>query len=407
MRRIPHRKKPPALGRLIILITSVFVIAMGGVKAVRWFGDDAAESAVQESVAVDIDTARARIDQNDAAGARELLAPLTAAPDSRTRVEAGYMLARLDHQEGKNADALSRVQGVLDQHPDSPLRPKLTVLKGNILESQGNASQAVALYREVADTAPPELKAAALTGLGRAAQREDDLVAARDFYQQAMRSAAWNSEDWNEALDALGTVNIETIFKLGSTAESRVYTVGSGDTLTGIGNKLNTTQGLLTRANGLSEEDTLQIGQQLKYTPKDFRIVIERSTCRLFLLDNGGVFKRYDAGLGAAGSETTLGSYKIGNKQKDPVWHKPGVGPIPALDPGNELGTRWMPLVPVDDNLPKDLGIHGTIHPETIGTYCSNGCARLHKTDVEELYDLVVRSTPVDIVEVFTPDDLG
>ena len=407
MRRISHRKKPPTLRRLIILITGVFIIVMGGIKAVQWFGNDAAESAVQESVAVDIDTARARIDQDDIAGARKLLAPLTTAPDSRTRVEAGYMLARLDHQEGKGADALSRVQELLEQHPDSPLRPKLTVLKGNILEGQGDATQAVALYREVADTAPPELKAAALTGLGRAAQRDTDLSAAKDYYQQAMHSAAWNSADWNEALDALGTVNVDTIFKLGSTADSKIYTVGSGDTLTGIGNKLNTTQGLLTRANGLSEEDTLHIGQQLKYTPKDFRIVIERSTCRLFLLDTDGIFKRYDTGLGAAGSETTLGGYKIGNKQKDPVWHKPGAGPIPALDPTNELGTRWMPLVPVDDNLPKDLGIHGTIHPETIGSYCSNGCARLHKADVEELYDLVVRSTPVDVVEVFTPDDLS
>ena len=62
-----------------------------------------------------------------------------------------------------------------------------------------------------------------------------------------------------------------------------------------------------------------------------------------------------------------------------------------------------MPLIPVDEGLPRDLGIHGTIAPETIGSFSSSGCARMLNEEVEELYDLVVRSTPVDIVEVFEP----
>ncbi|MCC6142734.1 MAG: L,D-transpeptidase, partial [Candidatus Hydrogenedentes bacterium] len=122
---------------------------------------------------------------------------------------------------------------------------------------------------------------------------------------------------------------------------------------------------------------------------------------------NEGIFKRYSVGLGMPGYETTPGKYKIGNKQKDPTWHKPGAEPIPAGDPRNELGTRWMPLVPTEEGLPTDLGIHGTIAPETIGKFESHGCARLHKEEVEELYDLVVRSTPVEIVEVWQPGESG
>lgn len=76
---------------------------------------------------------------------------------------------------------------------------------------------------------------------------------------------------------------------------------------------------------------------------------------------------------------------------------------MPPNDPANELGTRWMPLAPADAGLPTDLGIHGTIAPETIGKYESHGCPRMFKKDVEELYDLVVRSTPVEIVERMTP----
>ena len=106
------------------------------------------------------------------------------------------------------------------------------------------------------------------------------------------------------------------------------------------------------------------------------------------------------------GHETTLGSYKIGNQAKDPPWYKPGSAPTPPGDPNNGLGTRWMPLIPLQDGLPTDLGIHGTISPETIGKFSSHGCARMHREEVEELYDLVVRSTPVDIVETYAGEEI-
>src|SRR5690606_13008720 len=149
----------------------------------------------------------------------------------------------------------------------------------------------------------------------------------------------------------------------------------------------------LTRANGITEDSSLQVGQRLKYTPKDFRIVIDRATNRLFVVDSQGIFKMYRVGLGAPGSETTPGSYRIGDKIKDPTWHKPGHGPIPPVDPANELSTRWMQLVPEEEGLPKDLGIHGTLSPESIGLYSSNGCARMLTEEVEELFDVVVRAT--------------
>ena len=99
---------------------------------------------------------------------------------------------------------------------------------------------------------------------------------------------------------------------------------------------------------------------------------------------------------------TPNGNYTIQNKKKDPTWRRPGDGKeFKPGDPENELGTRWMSFW-------KDrLGIHGTIKPETVGLYSSAGCARLMPEEVEELYDLVVRATPVDIVEVFTPPQGG
>ncbi|WP_230137514.1 L,D-transpeptidase, partial [Peribacillus frigoritolerans] len=40
-------------------------------------------------------------------------------------------------------------------------------------------------------------------------------------------------------------------------------------------------------------------------------------------------------------------------------------------------------------------GIHGTNQPSSIGKYISNGCVRMHKSDVERLYEKVPIGTKV------------
>ena len=200
----------------------------------------------------------------------------------------------------------------------------------------------------------------------------------------------------------LGDLNTSLLFSQMPTPDSKTHVVTKGESLTSIGSQLNITQGQLLRANGMENANRLQLNQMLKYTPKDFNIVIERSTCRIYLMDSEGIFKVYRTGLGREGKATNLGKYKIGNKEKDPTWHKPGAVPIPPGDPENELGTRWLPLIPEEAGLPTDLWIHGTIQPDSIGKYSSSGCPRMHNAEVEELYDLVVRSTPVQIVESYS-----
>jgi lipoprotein-anchoring transpeptidase ErfK/SrfK len=323
--------------------------------------------------------------------------------DAAERELCRIILAR---KEGRSTEALALAEKAVNAYAATPTFPVLQGEYARLLESQGRHEEALALYKALCEQAPSEFQAVGFLGLGRRADREGDLLQAQTHFQEAVRRAAWDSEVWNEALDALGRVNVALIFSPLQTPESRIYVVQRGDTLTNIGIKLNTTQGLLLRANNLKEGEALRPGQKLKYTPKDFRIIIERSTCRLFLVDKSGIFKRYRVGLGMPGFETTLGRYVIGNKQKDPTWFKPGSKPIPPGDPTNELGTRWMPLVPIEEGLPTDLGIHGTIAPETIGQYKSHGCPRMLKEDVEELYDLVVRATPVDIVETVEPNML-
>ncbi len=397
------RHRDYGLLKIIAAIVAVLLVGFGIVQGALWLGANAFGGVDLATALEDLERAQARHDAGDLQGARELLRPILARVNDPTVTPDALMLqAEIEIAAGNQKAALQLLERAA-AFDESPRHPFIAARYARLLEELGRHDEAMEIHVAVRDTAPPEYRAAGLVGLGRQAERENDLLRARDLYQQAVADAAWNSPIWEEALDALGRVNVALIFSPMETPESKTYTVERGDNLTNIGIKLNTTLGLLTRANGIEMETPLRLGQRLKYTPKDFRIVIERSTCRLFLLDKDGLFKRYRVGLGKPGHETALGRYVIGNKQKDPTWFKPGAGPIPPGDPENELGTRWMPLVPAEEGLPSDLGIHGTIAPETIGGYMSRGCPRMLKEDVEELYDLVVRSTPVEIVEVMDP----
>ncbi len=391
------------LVKIIIVVLCLFVLLLGGYQAYRWYAMRQPQTGAPDaSASSDIEQAQKWIEEGNGGQARPLLESIV--KSSGVTPEALMLLAQIQSSAGETEQALANLKRAVEEFPSSPSLARAQVVYARLLEKSGRAEEAAALLQRVRDTAPPDLRAPALVEQGRKAMASGDTLGAHALFAQAVQDAPWNSADWNDALDELGKANVSLVFSPEPTPESKIYEVKKGDSITSIGNQLNTTQGMLMRANNLgTEEPRLHIGQRLKYTPKDFQIIIERSTCRLFLRDKDGLFKRYYCGLGKPGQETALGSYRIGNKQKDPAWYKPGAGMVAPLAPENELGTRWMPLVPIAEGLPKDLGIHGTIHPETIGTCASNGCARMHKEDVEELYDLIVRSTQVDIVDVYNP----
>ena len=400
------KRREPHLFRIMIVLTIMVAGGYAGLRAYAWYNGSQQAATIAEAPER-LAEARTLIKQGAYAEAIAALSPLSESTlDSRHTPEVLTLLAEAKAGSGDLAEAVTMARRASLEFSSHPNRAAHAVFYARLLEREGDFDEAETVYQQVVDTAPADLRAPALTGLGRAKERAGNLVAARDLYAQAVADAAWESEPWDEALEALGAANVAMFFGREETPESQVYTVQPGDNLTAIGVKLNTTLGSLTRANGITEETSLQVGQRLKYTPKDFRIVIDRSTNRLFVVDSQGIFKHYRVGLGAPGSETTPGSYRIGDKIKDPTWHKPGEGPIPPGDPRNELDTRWMQLVPEEEGLPKDLGIHGTLSPETIGHFSSNGCARMYTPEVEELFDIVVRATPVLIVDGVSRDSV-
>ncbi|HEX2030631.1 MAG TPA: L,D-transpeptidase, partial [Actinomycetota bacterium] len=96
---------------------------------------------------------------------------------------------------------------------------------------------------------------------------------------------------------------------------------------------------------------------------------------------------------------TPQGEWTIINKAENPTWINPapdgwGAG-LPLSIPGgpsNPLGTRALYL-----DAP-GIRIHGTADSGSVGTYASHGCVRMHRSDVEELYEIVPIGTAVHIV---------
>jgi len=84
---------------------------------------------------------------------------------------------------------------------------------------------------------------------------------------------------------------------------------------------------------------------------------------------------------------TPEGNYRLTNFGENPPFNalKPGDTSYSGGAPGNPLGTRWMGFGVLDNDNAWIWGIHGTSHPELIGTWASDGCIRMYTKDAEEL----------------------
>ncbi|MDR3552368.1 MAG: L,D-transpeptidase family protein [Clostridia bacterium] len=108
-----------------------------------------------------------------------------------------------------------------------------------------------------------------------------------------------------------------------------------------------------------------------------YSILIDLDENRLFLLDDGKLFKSYTCATGTKESPSPQGLYRIIKKS---LW-------------GEGFGGCWLGL----DCPWGDYGIHGTTSPETVGSRASHGCFRLYSADCAELYSIVPLGTPVFI----------
>lgn len=107
-----------------------------------------------------------------------------------------------------------------------------------------------------------------------------------------------------------------------------------------------------------------------------YRIIVDLSDRRLYLLDNNTVVRGYPVGIGTMVTQSPTGEFTIINKQ---------------ANPGGPFGAFWMGLSK------PHYGIHGTNNPASIGKLVSHGCIRMYNHDVVALSGLVPIGTRVTI----------
>lgn len=196
-------------------------------------------------------------------------------------------------------------------------------------------------------------------------------------------------EEINSRIENL---NIKILFSKLIDKSSKEYKVVSGDSLSKIANKYNTTVELLKKSNSLSS-DLIRIGQKLKVPNAEFSIFVDKSQNVLFLKRGMEILKTYRVATGT-NNGTPVGEYKIVTKLKDPVHYRRDINAVIGADNDkNLIGTRWMGF-----DIPS-YGIHGHAVPEDLGKQVTKGCVRMLDSDVEELFIIVPRKTKVTIVD--------
>jgi lipoprotein-anchoring transpeptidase ErfK/SrfK len=128
-------------------------------------------------------------------------------------------------------------------------------------------------------------------------------------------------------------------------------------------------------------------------------ILVRRADRRLFLYEDGRLVKVYRVAVGAPDFPTPRGRFRIVRKRYMPTWGNPGSAwavDMPKMippGPNNPLGTRALDL-----DAP-GIRIHGTNKDYSIGHAASHGCMRMHRWDIEDLYERVSVGTPVYIID--------
>jgi len=229
-----------------------------------------------------------------------------------------------------------------------------------------------------------------LFDLAEKAMVSGDLIKARSVYQNIVEKFPASGKI-AKAQSALEDINIRILFSDIPVKDSEIYTVEKGDNLTKIAKKFGTTPDLIMSSNKL-KSSSIQIGKKLKVNTAKFSIVVDKSQNILTLKSGQEIIKTYHVSTGK-NSCTPVGAFKVVNKIIDPPWYKePGVV-IPAGDPKNVLGSRWIGISK------PSYGIHGTTQPESIGQSVTEGCVRMRNAEVEELYILIPEGTEVVITD--------
>jgi lipoprotein-anchoring transpeptidase ErfK/SrfK len=122
------------------------------------------------------------------------------------------------------------------------------------------------------------------------------------------------------------------------------------------------------------------------------RLVVDLSDARVYSYWGNQLVSSYPVAVGQPGWETPTGTFRVLQKQRNPVWQQPITGDLIPTGPKNPLGTRWISFW--SDGRHK-IGFHGTNKEQLVGQAVSHGCLRMRNADIQALYEQVSVGTQV------------
>ncbi len=129
--------------------------------------------------------------------------------------------------------------------------------------------------------------------------------------------------------------------------------------------------------------------------PRVTRLRVSLSQRRVEAFAGDRLLKSYPVAVGKTGWETPMGNFTVRQLFTDPDWQNPFTGDvIPAGDPENPLGDRWIGFWTDGKNW---SGFHGTPNRRSVGTAASHGCLRMFNEDIRELFGWVSTLTVVEV----------
>lgn len=241
-----------------------------------------------------------------------------------------------------------------------------------------------------------------------------DLLGARKMLNDALLSGTLDAATATAARAQISEINQTVVFSTKKFSEDEYggnYSVRPGDMMRRIADTYGVTWEFICRLNGMTDARRLRSDTTLKIIQGPFSAVVNKKSFTMDLYLGGtpaGAGSMYvctfPVGLGREDSTTPTGTWmcEIHRKLKEPTYYSPrGEGVIPGGDAKNPLGHRWIGLTGIDGQAvgQQSYGIHGTIDDDSIGKTASLGCIRMHNSDVELVFDLLVEGKSVIVVK--------
>ena len=311
-----------------------------------------------------------------------------------------------------DADASPPVADATAARPAEPARqaPALAALAQPVVTSTPRLDSPAAspLAEFVAPATHPAVALAAAQQPGfldeaKKLQDTGKLLDARRVLNDALQGGALDRAAADAVKSRIRDLNQTILFtptkRYADDPQQSAYTVQSGDLLSKICSKLDVPYGFVARINAVAP-DKIRVGQSLKLVQGPIHGVVSKTRFTLDLYlgalpgQPGSMYlDTYKVGLGES-SSTPTGTWEVaaGSKTVNPAWTNPRTNEVFGRDdPNNPLGERWIGLTGVAGDAvgAVSYGIHGTIHPESIGTNASMGCVRLKNGDIEEVFDML------------------